>query len=375
VRRPIGFDDRMSRRGFIGRAAATVAAASTLGELLDVSSAVAAAKPKVKPVADGDITWLTWAEYVPPKVVSAFEKEYKVKVTQTFMDNGEQVVQKLAAGVPYDVVTTDSEYFPQTAAGNLLQPFDPASLKNWDQLLPYYEKPWWESGQFRYSIPYGNGPDGIFYLKSKLHGKLSHTWDDLFTHPEMFGHLYLFSIMSDTLGMALLRRGHSCNSAVESQVVQAANDLVALKPHVAGFTTNVVPIGANGQAWMMMDWDAQVYQAIEQSKHPEDVGFYAPPGSMLACDCLAIGANAKSPGTALLFLDWILKPENNAAVGLFDLQSTGAKARDAAFRSQLKKYPFLSWSNDLLPDIKNWKIYPTGARLQLWNEQWTRITA
>jgi spermidine/putrescine transport system substrate-binding protein len=181
--------------------------------------------------------------------------------------------------------------------------------------------------------------------------------------------------MSDTLGMALLRNGHSCNSNNPAQVEKAANDLIALRPRIAGFTTDVVPIGASGQAWLMMDWDAQVYQAIEQSKTPEDVGFFAPKGSMLACDCLAVGAHAKSPGTALLFMDWILKPEHNAAIGLYDLQSTGAKAGDEAFRHQLKKYPELSWSQHLLHDINNWKIYPYGTRLQLWNEHWARVIA
>jgi spermidine/putrescine transport system substrate-binding protein len=363
----------VTRRRFL-EGAGGVAAAVSLSGLAAAGARASTPKP-VKPQVDGDIAWLTWSEYVPPSVVSGFEKEYKVKVTQTFMDNGEDVVQKLAAGVPYDVVTTDSQFFPQTNAANLLRPFDPGDLKNWGEVLPYYEHPWWEpAGQLRHAIPYGNGPDGIFYRKSKI-TKLSHTWDDMFTHPEASGHIYVFSSMTDTIGMALLRRGYSCNSGVESEVVEAANDLIALKPHIAGFTTDVVPIGASGQAWLMMDWDAQVYQAIQQSKTPSDIGFFAPPGAMLACDCLAVGVNAKSPGTALLFMDWILKPENNAAVGVYDLQSTGAKAGDTAFRGMLKKYPELSWSNDLLPDIKNWKVWPTGTRLQMWNEQWARITA
>ena len=51
-------------------------------------------------MVDGDVTWLTWAEYIPPELVSSFEKQYNVKVTQSYMTDDEQYVQKLAAGEP-----------------------------------------------------------------------------------------------------------------------------------------------------------------------------------------------------------------------------------------------------------------------------------
>ena len=55
-------------------------------------------------------------------VVSAFEKEYGVKVKQSFMSTNAESVQKLAAGQPFDLITTNNGYMAQFLGGNLLQP-------------------------------------------------------------------------------------------------------------------------------------------------------------------------------------------------------------------------------------------------------------
>lgn len=130
-------------------------------------SASATTRPTIKPVVDGDVNWLTWAQYIPPSVVSSFEKEYKVKVTQSFMTSDEQYVQKLAAGEPFDLVTSNSAYLPQSLGGNLLKSFDPGDLKNFDQSIPFFQKPFYDDGQYRFTVPYGYGPTGIMNPRTR----------------------------------------------------------------------------------------------------------------------------------------------------------------------------------------------------------------
>jgi len=340
------------------------------------SKAAAAAKPKVKPVADGDVAWLTWAEYIPPKVVSSFEKEYNVKVTQSFMTDDEQYIQKLAAGEPFDLITSNSAYLPQSLGGKLLQPFDPGDLKNFDQTIPFFHNPFYDDGQYRYTVPYGYGPTGIMYRSDKV-TKISHTWNDLWNNPEANGHTYILDQIEETLGMSLLRDGQGLNSADPSAVNTAADHLVSLRPRLGGISTDIQALVASGQAWLMHAWGTNVFQGMQQSKTPENIRFYLPTdGAPVACDTLSIGVNAKAPGSALLLIDWILKPENNAALAAFAGQKTGCKAGNATFNDTVKKYPmFLFNDQQVLSDRKNWKIAPTGQRLSVYNQAWARVKA
>jgi spermidine/putrescine transport system substrate-binding protein len=377
---------QLSRRDLL-RAGATAASLPLIGSFLaacggsnttgDVSTSGAvttAAAPKIKPQADGDISWYTWAEYVDPKIVSSFEKEYGVKVKQSFFSTNAESLQKLATGVPYDLITTNNGFMPQTIAGGLVQSFDLGDLKNADQLVPYFEKPYWDAGQYRYTVPYGYGPTGIMYRTDKVGKKTD--WKDFFETPEANGHIYLLSSMGDTLGMALLANGFDMNSGVADQVTKAADALVALKPNVASFTTDLATPIASGSAWLMEGWTTQVFQGQVQYKNPEDIGFFIPPtGSLLACDTLSVGAKAKAPGTALLFMDWILGHEQNYRLGEWCVQNTGAQGGQEAFRKAVKQYPDYDFSNDLLSVPNNWKIFPTGQRAQLWNSQWSRVIA
>ncbi len=340
------------------------------------AASAAAPTPTVKPVVDGDINWLTWAEYIPPSVVSSFEKEYKVKVTQSFMTDDEQYVQKLAAGQPFDLVTSNSAYLPQSVGGKLFKTFDPGDLKYFDQCISFFQKPFYDDGQYRYTIPYGYGPTGIMYRSDKV-THITHTWSDLWNNPEAAGHTYVLDQIEETLGMSLLRDEDSLNSGNPGQVTKAASQLISLKPHLGGITTNLQALISSGQGWLMHAWGTNTFQGLQQSKNPEDIKFFLPTdGAPVACDALSIGAHAKSPGTALLFMDWLMKPDNNHALGAFAGQRTGGKAGNAAFDETVKKYPMFLFDDDkILSDRANWKLAPTGSRLTLYNEQWARVNA
>jgi spermidine/putrescine transport system substrate-binding protein len=340
------------------------------------STSAAAPKSTVKPVVDGDVNWLTWAEYIPPSVVSSFEKEYKVKVVQSFMTDDEQYVQKLAAGQPFDLVTSNSAYLPQSVGGKLLKTFDPGDLKNFDQTIDFFRKPFYDGDQYRYTIPYGYGPTGIMYRTDKV-SHISHTWNDLWNNPEAAGHTYVLDQVEETLGMSLLRDHASLNSGETSQVQKAAAEVISLKPRLGGITTNLQTLISSGQGWLMHAWGTNTFQGLQQSKNPEDIKWFLPTdGAPVGCDCLSIGAHAKSPGSALLFMDWLLKPENNHALGAFAGQRTGAKGGNAAFNDAVKKYPMFLFDDDkILGNRANWKIAPVGQRLNLYNQQWSRVIA
>ena len=359
----------------VGASALAGCGSSSSGGSSAPTSAPAAAAPTIHPKVDGDINFLTFAEYIPPDVVTAFEKKYGVKVNQSFYSTQPEMVTKMATNAPIDLVLSDSAPMPQLLAGNLLQAFDMNELKNADQLDGYFKSPWWDNGKYRYSVPYGAGPTGIMWRKDKVKD-LTNTWNDIFDHPEANGHIYLLSQQGDTMGMALVKNGYSCNSGDPAEVQKATQSLLDLKPNVAKFTTDLGPVIASGDAYLMEGWTTQIYQGLVQAKDPSLVGFSVPPdGPLLACDCLSVGVNAQAPGTALLFMDWMMRYDNNYKLGEFTLQRTGGKGGDAAYEKAIGDYPAFNYDKAIFNSPKNWKINPTGARLALWNQSWSQVIA
>jgi len=326
----------------------------------------------LKPKADGNITWFTYEGYVSPKVVAAFEKTYNVTVNQAFYTNVEGMVQKVAAGVNYDLITTNSAYDKQLIASGLLRAYDPGSMKNFAQIIPYFARAPYDDGKLRYTIPYGYGPAGIAYQKGKVN--VTGSWNDLWDNTtDAKGKIYVLDQQDETLGMSLIRDHASPNSGSTTQVTAAINHLISLKPYLGGISSDINTVIDSGEAWMSHAWAGSVYQALTKLTGKDDWSFEWPrEGLSMGCDTLSVGTHAKSPGTALLFMQYLLEPENSHTNTLYTGYSNGTVQGEGAYRQLTKAYPFLA-----LPDANletaQWREAPTGSRLSLWNQQWSRF--
>ncbi|MFT3863298.1 MAG: spermidine/putrescine ABC transporter substrate-binding protein [Solirubrobacterales bacterium] len=328
----------------------------------------------VKPKPDGDITWFTWESYIEPKVLAAFEKRYGVKVNQVYFDNPESMLAKVAAGLPYDLITTNSAFNKRMIEGNLLQPFDPTELKTWEHITPYFRSPSYDDGTDRYSIPYAYGPAGIAYQPDKV--QVTGSWNDFWENEEAKGHIYLLDEEGETMTMSLIRLGYDLNSGDEEQVTQAAEELLAVKPSLAAFSSDLETEFGGGNAWLSHAWGGTTLQVLKTLKpqEAEKWSFEWPKeGLSMGCDTLSVGAKAKSPGTALTFMEFILQPENSAANVAYTGYPNGTTAGNAAYKEATDEFPFLYLKTD--PKQFKWRESPTGSRLTLWNEQWSRVTA
>ena len=113
--------------------------------------------------------------------------------------------------------------------------------------------------------------------------------------------------------MSLLRLHYGINSGSSSQVGKATGEVVKLKPRLRGFTSVNTEM-ANGTSWLTHMWSGTVYQALLVMKHPETLHYQVnKEGVPVGSDTLMIPKNAPHPNTALLFLDYMLRPESSAA--------------------------------------------------------------
>jgi spermidine/putrescine-binding protein len=131
-------------------------------------SAASASGVTLKAEVDGNLELFNWAQYVAPQVVSSFEKNYKVTVNSAYFDSDQAMVDKIAAGVAYDLVIGNSAYLPQLIQAGLLSELPHGQLKYFSSsLLPFFKSPFYDPGA-KYSLPWGYGPTGFAYRTDKI---------------------------------------------------------------------------------------------------------------------------------------------------------------------------------------------------------------
>ena len=274
------------------------------------AGSTSAKKPTIEPKVDGNLNWFSWADYVEPSIVSDFEKKYGVTVTISTFDSNDAMLEKLAAGLPYDLITDNSAYMIRSIAGGVVQPFDLRALSNYSQLVPYFRKPSYENSALNYSAPYSGGGTGIIWRTDKV-SSMTQSWGDLWDHPEAKGHIFVLDYVEDTMGASLLRKGYNINSGVPGQVTSATDALLQLKPELGGVSSDTQTDVGNGNAWIHHSWVPDAIALMTRSKYADKLQFEFTPkeGIPFGMDLLSIGAKAKSPGTAMLFIDWMLSAE------------------------------------------------------------------
>jgi spermidine/putrescine transport system substrate-binding protein len=369
---PASAGPRTDRRKFL-KGAAGVALGTSLYSFGDPLTVLAARmRPKaLKP--DGDLLYFNWAQYIDQGILKGFAKEYKVKVHEANFTNMQGMLAKLRAGVRYDVTFPEAQFADQLVRANFLLPLDHSKLENFDQIAKPLLNPWYDPGA-KYSVPYSVWTTGIAWRSDKVHG-MTKSWNDLWMHPEASGHTFLLDDYQEVIGMSLLHNHVSnINSTDSSQVGKAVTGVLKLKPRLRGFTSvNTEMI--NGTSWLTHMWSGTVYQALIVMKHPETLHYQVnKEGVPVGSDCLVIPKNAPHPNTAMLFLDYLLRPESSAAntkaIGYPMQTKTGLRT----YGGLVEKYPWLQVTFDEVVHGKHF-LPQTGSGLQLWDTAWAKIKA
>ena len=106
-------------RGTLLKRTAGIALGTSLYSFGDPLTVLAVqTKPKaLKP--DGDLAYFNWAQYINPKLLRGFEKEYGVKVKESNFTNMETMLAKMRAGVKYDVAFPEAQTAAQLVKAKL----------------------------------------------------------------------------------------------------------------------------------------------------------------------------------------------------------------------------------------------------------------
>jgi spermidine/putrescine transport system substrate-binding protein len=270
------------------------------------------------------------------------------------------------------VIFPDQSFTPRLIAGNQLLKIDHDQLKNYENVWDFFKDPAYDPGA-AHTVPYGLYATGMMWNEERISG-MTESWDDLFRE-DAKGKIYVLDDYQEAIGMANLRQGFDLSTVDEGELDKSKQMLVDQKPLLRGYSTDDIQNLINGNAWIHHGWNGDVVNLRNQVKNPEAYRFQkAKEGFPVGTDTIAIPANAEHPGTALLFLDFMLDPENasqNVSYFGYPMAVTGA---EDAFAKIAEDDPAVNITVD---DLKNGQqfAYLTGKDKVLWDRTWTEVKA
>ena len=327
----------------------------------------------IKPEIDGDLLIYNWAQYMDPALQKGFSEKYGVEVREVNFDNLEAMVIKLRSGASYDLIWPSTEYVYRLDQEGLLARFDRSLLRNNDNIFDFYDGPWWDPNN-ELSVPYAYYTTGIAWRDDEVSG-MTGSWNDL-SNPEGAGRMFILDDFQEAIGEANLINGFELNTEDPAELEISKETLLAQKENARGFSTNSVQNLVSGSAVLHQAWNGDLVNVRNQVDEPELYRYETcEEGVPVGTDLMAIPITSESPGTAMLFMDWIIDPENSAQNVKWNGYPQPCEGAKQAFAELVKDEPSIDVDLNALKDTAlEYRLDDPDAR-RLWTDIFTEVKA
>ena len=273
--------------------------------------------------AEGSLSIYHWFEYIPQELLDKFAAEYDVEVTMDTYDSNEAMLAALKAGKlgEYDVAVPGDYMVQILADEGMLDTFTPEELPNFGNIDPAWLDVSFDMGRHS-SIPYQWGSTSFSVNRDAYDGPLD-SWSLIFDAPDALkGKINVLDTAGETLTAASIYLGiPQCTS--DREQLKALNDLVmTAKADWASFGSDVAKdVLVSGDAAAGMIWSGFSAKARSEGA-PVEYAFPAE-GVIVWMDNVVLLKDAPNRANALLFMNFLLEPENAAAVTNYAQYSAG----------------------------------------------------
>lgn len=284
------------------------------GKTLLAAAAVALAMNAGTVQAEGSLSLYHWFEYIPQELLDKFASEYDVDVTMDTYDSNEALLASLKAGKlgSYDLAVP-GDYMVQILANEgLLDDIGEDELSNRGNIDEQWLDVPFDPGR-KHSIPYQWGSTSFTVDRDVYDGDIA-TTDILFDPPaELAGKINVLDSQGEVMLMAALHLGMEQCSTDRDQ-------LKALDELLQGAKANWASFSSDGAKDMLVSGDAaagMIYNGFSAKAREEKASLeYAYPkqGYIVWMDNVVLLKDAPNRDNAIRFMDFLLEPENIAAV-------------------------------------------------------------
>lgn len=264
--------------------------------------------------AEGQLSLYHWFEYIPQELIEKFEAEYDVEVTMDTYDSNEALLASLKAGTlgSYDLAFP-GDYMVEIMAGEgLLDTIAEGELANFGNIEPQWVDVSFDPGR-AHSIPYQWGSTS-FSVNRDIYTGDAGSLAMIFDPPaEVQGSINVLDSQGEVMALASLYLGIPQCSTDRDQLRALDELLQTASQHWASFGSDIAKdVLVSGDASVGMIYNGFSAKAREEGANVEYI--FPAEGYVVWMDNAVLLADAPNRENALLFMDFLLEPENIAQV-------------------------------------------------------------
>lgn len=334
---------------------------------------------------DKTLKLYNWADYFAADTLAKFTAETGIKVIYDVMDGSETLEAKLmAGGSGYDLIFPGDTVAERLMRAGSLQALDPAKLTALDDIEPGLQKlrsHYVNSNKA--TVSYTWGTIGLTYNTRQIEQRLPNAPVnslDLLFKPELAAQfadcgISLIDSPDEVLAVVLNYLGRDPRSAKREDLAAASELLLKLRPYIRKFQSQPVTDLVNGNLCLSLGYSGdmtQAQRAADAAGKPVTFGYHIPrEGTTVWMDTMAIPVDAQHPEYAYAFINFVMRPQNMAAITNFTGYPTAnAKARpdvEASMRDNPQVYPDAATFDRLIAG-KDIPQADMRARMRVWTK-------
>ena len=326
-----------------------------------------------------------WADYFAEDTLARFTAETGIQVIYDVMEGSETLEAKLmAGGSGYDLIFPGDTVAERLMRAGSLQPLDQSRIIALNDVEPGLQKLRSHYEQSRQAtVPYTWGTIGLTYNAEQIAQRAPdapvNSLDMLFK-PELAAKfadcgISMIDSPDEVLAVVLNYLGRDPRSAKPADLAAASDLLMKLRPYIRKFQSQPVTDLVNGNLCMSLGYSGDMTQAqrTSDSAGKKSTFHYRIPreGTTVWMDTMAIPVDARHPEYAYAFINFVMRPQNMAAISNFTgYPTSNAKARpdvDAAMRNNPDIYLDEATYARLIPG-KDIPQADMRARMRTWTK-------
>ena len=289
--------------------------------------------------AEGNLSIYHWFEYIPQELLDKFSEETGIEVTMDTYDSNEAMLATLKAGKlgSYDVAVP-GDYMVEIMIGEgMLDTVAEGELANIGNVEPQWLDVPFDPGR-QHSIPYQWGSTS-FSVNRDVYADDIRTTSIVFDPPDALkGRINILDSQGEVMLLASMHLGIPQCSTDREQLKALDELLQSAKQHWASFNSDgAKDVLVSGDAAVGMIWNGFSAKARAEGANIEYS--YPREGLIVWMDNVVLLKDAPNRANAIRFMDFLLEPENIAAVTNFAQYSAGVMGVTDLLADELKSQP------------------------------------
>jgi len=322
---------------------------------------------------DGDLVLYNWSDYMDPDIITRFQAECGVTVTEDFYPSNEELLAKVqSGGSGYDVIVPSDYMVSIMIEEQLLMQLDRDAIPNADNVADDFADPPYDPGN-QYSLPYQWGTTGLGVDLQVVGEDVEATWGLVFD-PELAsqfsGQIALLDDPRETMAAALYYLGHSPNTTDEAELQEASDLIAQASANIAAFDSNLyTDLLLSGEVAISHGFSGNYFTAIDEVDGWDRYAYLIPEeGATKWVDTMAILADAPHPCSAHTFIDFLLDAENGAALTNWNFYASPNAAAEEFILPEVLEDPAIYPENE----ENLYFLEDTGEAEIIYNDLFTR---